>query len=971
MRNQSIGVKLGAVFSFLIVVLVGVGWLGLHRMAQIDADMEKVVNRRWDKLRLSSEALNYSTLNHRITMQIFFLKDREEIDLLLARRAENSEEITDLIGKLEAGLESDRERELLAATKEARTPYVESYKRALDLLVNQRKYEEARAAMVTETLPRLVEYHRAWNAFTQFEGEQMGQAVEDSDTSDAAARRLALSLIVLAVAVTAAIAVFVTRSMLRDVSRRERTEAALQRALAEARAGEQRYHQLADAMPQIVWTANADGSVDYYNQRWCDYTGMTVEQTEGWGWGQVLHPDDLQRCAEVWGEAVRTGRPYEIEYRFQRAADGEYRWHLGRATAVRDAEGRIVKWIGTCTDIDDQKRAENSLQRAREELEERVVERTAELAEANRELTIKILERERAEEALRESEERYRDLFENANDIIYTHDLAGNYTSVNKVCEKITGYTRDEALGMNLTQSIAPEYLETALRMHAGKMNDKAPSAYELEIVAKDGHRIAVEVDSRMTYQDGKPAGVQGIARDITARRRAEAERRVISEIVQGIITTTNLDELLRLTHRSIGGLLYAENCFVALHDPATDLMHFEFWVDQFDSVPAPLPAGSGFSGQVLRTCQPLLLTGELQNRMYGSGEVEKIGSFSASWVGAALESARLKSEFLANMSHEIRTPMNGVIGMTGLLLDTDLSEEQHDFAETIRASGESLLTIINDILDFSKIEAGKLQFETLDFDLVGAGEGTVELLAERAHEKKIEVASLVHSDVPTRLCGDPGRLRQVLTNLVGNAIKFTERGEVVVRAAKDSETDDVVVVRFSVSDTGIGIGEAAQRNLFQAFVQADGSTTRKYGGTGLGLAISKQLVGLMGGEIGVESEPGRGSTFWFTARFGKQDCEAAIARPSVPSLENLRVLIVDDNATNRKILSHQLSSWGVVHEEAESGAHALVMLREAAARGAAYDLAVLDLMMPSMGGLEVACAIKSGPDAARGPPGL
>src|SRR2546423_4056977 len=929
MRNQSIGVKLGAVFSFLIVVLVGVGWLGLHRMAQIDADMEKVVNRRWDKLRLSSEALNYSTLNHRITMQIFFLKDREEIDLLLARRAENSEEITDLIGKLEAGLESDRERELLAATKEARTPYVESYKRALDLLVNQRKYEEARAAMVTETLPRLVEYHRAWNAFTQFEGEQMGQAVEESDASDAAARRLALSLIVLAVAVTAAIAVFVTRSMMRDVRRRERAEAALQRALDDARAGEQRYHQLADAMPQIVWTANADGSVDYYNQRWCDYTGMTVEQTEGWGWGQVLHPDDLQRCVEVWGEAVRTGRPFEIECRFRRAADGEYRWHLGRATAVRDVEGRVVKWIGTCTDIDDQKRAENSLQRAREELEERVGERTAELAAANEELTVKILERERAEEALRESEERYRDLFENANDIIYTHDLAGNYTSVNKVCEKITGYTSDEALGMNLTQSIAPEYLETALRMHAGKMNDKAPSAYELEIVAKDGHRIALEVSSRLTYQDGKPAGVQGIARDITARKRAEAERRVISEIVQGIITTTNLDELLRLTHRSIGGLLYAENCLVALHDPATDLMHFEFWVDQLDPVPAPLPAGRGFSGHVLRTGRPLLLTGELQNRMSGSGEVEKIGSFSASWVGvplrkpsgvigvlvvqhyedkhayterdleflstvgdqialaierkraereleeardAALESARLKSEFLANMSHEIRTPMNGVIGMTGLLLDTELSDEQRDFAETIRASSDSLLTIINDILDFSKIEAGKLQFETLDFDHVGADEDTVQLLAERAHEKKTEIASLLPTDVPTQLRGDPGRLRQVLTNLVGNAIKFTERGEGVVRAEKECEADNDVVVRFSVSDTGIGIGESAQRNLFQAFVQADGSTTRKYGGAGLRPPNSQKLVAVVGGGVGGTSEVGRGATLWFTARLSEQD---------------------------------------------------------------------------------------------------
>jgi PAS domain S-box-containing protein len=649
-------------------------------------------------------------------------------------------------------------------------------------------------------------------------------------------------------------------------------------------------------------------------------------------YAKVLHPEDRERILAEYRRTRDTDKPFQAEYRMI-ARDGTVHWFHDEAAVIRDEAGRPAYFHGFLLDITEQRK----------------------LAEALRS----------SEEQLRRQRQYFESLVEINPTAVVTVDRDGVVTSWNLAAEELFGYSRDEAVGRNLDDLVVGQDLrrqavsyDEALR--AGRFHTVTRRA------RRDGTLADVELIVVPVIEGGDATGYLVIYHDISELQRQKQYYQSLLEVSPTAIVTIDPD------HKVTSWNPAAERLFGYGREEAIG--------QDIDSLVANSEAVHHEAGQLNRQAREAGQVRLATRRTRKDGSLvdvdvravpirvgdEMVGLYAIYHDISELQRAReqaeaatqAKSAFLAMMSHEIRTPMNAVIGMTGLLVDTELTPEQRGYAEVIRRSGEALMAVIDDILDFSKIEAGRLDLERRPFDLRSCVESALELVAASASGKGLNLAYLFDQGLPSAIVGDATRLRQILINLLNNAIKFTDTGEVVLSVdGKALESGGEEVGRwhrlhFAVRDTGIGIPTDRLGRLFESFSQVDASTTRRYGGTGLGLAISKRLCELMGGTIWVESRVGEGSTFHFTIQAEQASGLApADQQGPVPQLQGRRVLIVDDNATNRRILVRQAESWGMLARDTASPAQALEWIR----RGDPFDLAILDMQMPEMDGVGLA----------------
>lgn len=763
----------------------------------------------------------------------------------------------------------------------------------------------------------------------------------------------------------------------RDVTERKQTEAALVES-------ESRFRQMADTAPVLIWIAGTDKLCTYLNKPWLEFTGRTLEEESGNGWTECVHPQDFQHCLDTYLEAFDARRAFGMEYRLRRH-DGEYRWFLDTGKPRYDGQNQFLGYIGSCIDITERKRSEAKLQ---------------------------------------ETQEHYRRLVEDIGDdyLLFSYQAGSgllNYVSTS--IQTIFGISREAVLGQPWMNAVnwLPDAVATGLDADQALLADSTTSnLVELGFIHPDGTlRFVLVAQHLVKDASGQPEAIEGLVQDITERKRTQEKLQQYSEQLETMVEerTGELRKQEALLNAVItsspNGILLADRSGIIRMTNAALVSMFGYspseLIGQAVEMLVPLirrgaharlredymgrptmrPMGQGLDIQGQRrdgSCFPIdiaLSTFTVQDTEYVQATImdkteSKRAENALRDLNASLEdkvatrtrelelASAAKSEFLANMSHEIRTPMNGILGLAQLLENEPLTPGQLDMVQRMRQSGHLLLGIISDILDFSKIEAGQLQIDPKPFLLGSLLDHVGSLLAVHAQTKGIELFIETAPDLAGALVGDNLRIEQVLVNLIGNAIKFTAVGAVRVRVLPITVTTTAVRLRFEVRDTGVGIDPKKINTLFQPFAQADAGITRRFGGTGLGLSICKRLVEQMGGEIGVDSRPGVGSTFWFelpfersTALCAPQARTAATLGSREPRLSGLHVLIVDDTELNRFVVKQMLLKEGAHIVEAADGLQALDCLR--ATEGHRVEVILMDLQMPVMDGYTATRAIR------------
>jgi two-component system, sensor histidine kinase and response regulator len=602
----------------------------------------------------------------------------------------------------------------------------------------------------------------------------------------------------------------------------------------------------------------------------------------------------------------------------------------------------------------------------------RRTERVALEAGAEHLLSAEIDNRRRAEHMLQERTDLLDTLIQTSPVGIIVHDRHRVVTLANPAFCEIFKFDHQECLGRRVEELIVQPGAEPAFLANAQRIAEGAVFQGSMKRKRKDGSLVDVEVHAKRLLAEGKYCGAFALFQDITKRVETETALRESEEVFRtlcaaapvgvfrtdengvGIYSNDRMMEIHGMTMEQIGndpsGGIHPEDVERVVAKRREHFLSGGRFSDQFRYLKpdgeivwvslqgGPIQGPDGRLQGYVGVLEDITLLREAHEQMRQAKEASDAAS-------------RAKSEFLANMSHEIRTPMNGIIGMTELSLETELDPLQREYLNAVKYSADSLLTVINDILDFSKIEVGKLSLDPIEFNLRDHLGQAMKILAARAHEKRLELACFVPPELPDFVLGDPVRLRQVILNLVGNAIKFTEKGEVVLRVELESQDPDGMSLHFAVSDTGVGIPAEKQQIIFEPFSQADTSTTRRYGGTGLGLSISSRLIAMMNGRLWLESEAGQGATFHFTARFGQASAMPVPEALDPNSLENLRVLIVDDNATNRQILERTLAFWRMRSNSAAGAAAALAQLHETRVARTPFNLMIVDCHMPDVDG--------------------